>query len=263
MVDFRKMISPRSQAKLEEIRSELAEPRNNSEMAAWLVGLARELRETGRFKEDETYSYDEWALFRVIPELAVRLDPTLVRMPEEMPRDAEKSDMVTYVATATDARLDEMVASIISNSSFARCRSEMENTRADRIVDMIHLHRGQRCPLSQAANRLAGRPTPGFGDDDRTPLTGSYLVAANPRHDTVLLYSEDMDELERGMRVLTDRLVHDVVGHDEDLDLVRKLLRYKSDKEVQSWTELSVQDFSGNVLARQPLGAEAEPSPGF
>lgn len=191
MVDFRKMISPRSQAKLKAIHDELTEIRTNPEMAAWLVGMARELRETGRFQKDETYSYDEWALFRVIPEMAVRLDPTLVRLPEEMPKEAEKRDMVTYVGTATDARLDEMVKSIISNGSFARGRSEMGDTRADRIVDMFHLHRGQRCPLSQASNRLAGRPAADFVDDEREPLTGSYLIVANQRHDSVLVYSED------------------------------------------------------------------------
>lgn len=90
MVDFRKMISPRSQAQMKEVRDELNLPRSNPEMAEWLVGLARELRGTGHFSAEPIYSYDEWALFRVIPELAARLDPALVRLPEEMPQQDEK-----------------------------------------------------------------------------------------------------------------------------------------------------------------------------
>lgn len=58
---------------------------------------------------------------------------------------------------------------------------------------------------------------------------------------------------------MTERLVHDRMPEDEDdAALVRKMLRYKSDAEVKSWTELSIQDVAGEVHMRQELGAEAD-----
>lgn len=263
MVDFRKMISPRSQAQMKEVRDELNLPRSNPEMAEWLVGLARELRGTGHFSAEPIYSYDEWALFRVIPELAARLDPALVRLPEEMPQQDEKRDMLTHVATASDARLGEMVQSLISHASFGRGRSEIGDTRVDRIVDMFHIHRGQKCPLSQGAKRLAGRPDPEFDGDDREPLPGSYLLATSQRHDRVLCYSEDPAELDRGFAALRTRLAGGEIEDDEDAAWVRNMLRYRIESELKDWDALSIQNFSGTERARHELKLEAEPAPGF
>lgn len=263
MVDFRKIISPRSQSQLQSVRDELAIPRSNAEMAEWLVGMARELRQTGRFHADHSYSYDEWALFRVIPELAVRLDPAAARLAEEMPQEVEKRDMKTYVADTTDARLGEMVASIIANGSFGRGRSETEDSRADRIVDMLHIHRGERCPLSQAKNRLAGHPDPVFEEDERAPLPGSYLIASTERRDHVLMYSEDPAELDRGLAAIKLRVGGEIIEDDQDAAMVRKMMRFRRDRELKDWDAISIQEFSGEIRVLYELKVEADPAPCF
>ena len=89
MVDFRKLISPRSRAKHAAVTEALEEFSNLDapEMARSLLDMSRRAFELAGYKEDRFYSYDEAALVRIVPEVALRLDPSVALRENPGPTD--------------------------------------------------------------------------------------------------------------------------------------------------------------------------------
>ncbi|MCE6959370.1 hypothetical protein LAZ40_09930 [Cereibacter sphaeroides] len=243
------------------MRNELAAARrmDGPELAAWLLGLARSLRDSGKFNTDPTYSYDEWALFRVIPEMALRLDPAAKLRPEEIPDPAEAADRVTWLKDADPARLAEMVGSILDNASFRRGMLPDAGPEAGRAAKLLHFYRRDSGPLGIALERLAGRTPAIEAEDERPPLPGLYLVGEKDRHDTVLRYCETTAEM-----IETHAAVMASLGGEELDDgqavIVDRVLRFRADR-LSSFSAITIQDFEGNRIPVDELKAGCEAAP--
>jgi hypothetical protein len=264
-MEFRKVISPKSQAATERRRAAVMEFQEDTPegQAATLLNAARKMRESGAFSDDPRYSYDEWALYRVVPELALKLDPSIELQAAENPDEKEREDQVTWLRCAPAERLESAVKSILSNASFSRIRAhgdEMNDT-ADATFGF-----NVNC-LSVAADIIF----PGLAPkretaDDRAPLSGQYVLCCHKSgYDRVMQYSEDPVEIEK----VYDALIRITAGEevrDEDAWVEERLSWYPMLKQEgpngrERLSSIEVQDSSGEVLRAHSLEREPDDTP--
>ena len=261
MVDFRKMTSPRSRREWASLQEEIdaAKQKDTPALAAWILDLSRTLRNSGKFNADPTYSYDEWALYRVIPELARRLDPQIVLRPDEIP-DASKEgqDRLTWVKDATSERFAEMIDSILANASFRR-GIDFSFDASDRAARMLHFFRGSENPIRITLDRLSGKVPEIKVQETQPPLTGFYLIGEKQKRDTVLFYGETAAETVHAwdaVRASIDGL--DL--SDDQKKMVEQIRRYRSDK-LEDHDQISIQDFDGNRIPIEDLKSTMTSAP--
>ncbi|MCW3782960.1 hypothetical protein [Defluviimonas salinarum] len=251
-LDFRKLVSPRSRKDYSAALSRAEEmvAMSDRDLAARIVGIARDMRASGAYSTDPRYSYDEWALFRVIPELARRLDPETRLEPEEIAQPDERSDRITFAPDADTARLGEMVKSILANGWFARSRMAGLADGARAATDLLTRFRDALNPMAIAFNRLDPgsyeyRPTP-----DPPALAGVYVIFEGEHHDEVACYRDDREEALRLAEICRCRIAGEEVG-DEDLGRLPHQFGFRSIDEIREKTlAISVQDFEGEILHR-------------
>lgn len=161
-------------------------------MAARLVDLARRLVDSGRFNPDPRYSYDEWALNRVIPELARRLDPEMTLLPREIPQPEEAADPVTWLGGMSDSRFASCIRSVMEQASFRR-----DAPRGFSLDQELITH--QKGPVHSAAARVFPQifEAPDHDDDSRPGLEGFQVIAAHEHRDVVVCHLEDEDSAGR------------------------------------------------------------------
>lgn len=198
MVDFRKMISPKSRARSHARTQKFMDfaDLSNQEMGAQLLDMTRTLRNCGAFSDDQRYSYDEWALYRVLPEIALRLNPDLELEACERASPEEKEDRPANVVGISNQELADHVSSMSSNASFMRARKGIgvEEDESSVIAEMmtctynyslatIAMDRLER-------GRFANRPA----HSEKSDLPGQYVLADFGMYDMVVAYTEDPDE---------------------------------------------------------------------
>lgn len=202
MVDFRKLITPLAQKELAQQNAELLRFKalDPKSMAAELIGFSRVMIDSGLFSQDRRYSYDEWALYSVIPDLARAIDKTIVLRPEEGSNDEPDR------RHPSGAPLDSQIHSILRNGSFGRADLHANKTSRARIIG--DMPRQQQNEVRHAHAMLTDRNTnaitigaktvfPGlFPDvsevDQREPLEGLYLISDSANGDQkVIQYCDD------------------------------------------------------------------------
>jgi hypothetical protein len=264
-MDFRKVISPKSQAASRRRREAVMAFQNDTPegQAATLLDGVRQLRESGFFSDDPRYSYDEWALYRVVPELAMKLDPNVELQDVENPDEKEREDQVTWLRGAPEERLKGAVQSIMSQASFARSRngSDELNDVADALFGVNANY------FSVAADSVFPGIAPEREDlDTRDPLTGQYVVYRHKSgYHKVMQYSEDETEVQK----VYDALVRVASGEelrDDDAWVKERLSWYplldqKGKNGFERLNSIEIQDFSGEVLRAHPLEASADEEP--
>jgi len=264
-MDFRKLISPKTKAATRR-RSEAVMAFQNDTpegQAATLLHAARTLRESGAFSKDQRYSYDEWALYRVVPELAMKLDPNVELQDVENPDEEERVDQVTWLRGAPAERLESAAKSIMANASFSRirdCSDEMND-----LADAMFTY--NTCYFSVAADTVF----PGCAPereflDTRDPLPGQYVLCCHKNgYERVMQYSEDAAEIDK----VYDALVRITAGEelrDEDAWVKERLswcpmLGKDGRKSRERLSSIEVQDASGEVLRKHSLEREPDETP--
>lgn len=193
-MDFRVLLSPRSRSEMAAVDVAMQEftALDDKAMAAGLVDLARRLIATDSFHPDQRYSYDEWALNRVIPELARRLDPELPLLPREIPQPDEASDPVTWLKGMTDERFTGCIRSILEHASYRRVAPGQFDLDRDLITGKIN-------PIVVAASRVFpdAFAVPVQEIDTRPPFEGFQVITARKHRDSVLCHLTDQSRAER------------------------------------------------------------------
>lgn len=201
-IDFRKLTTPTTQLSSLERKARLdvfMSCTSDAEMARHILEFARTLRKSQHLNTDPTYSYDEAALYRLIPEIARRLDPSITLEDAEVPKDEERKDTVLFMRDAPIEKLHSLVASFCDNASMRRIT---DNEIDDNIRDTAKLwvmSASRKTPLAYAFDRLS----PGFAQrdavkasDELEPLAGVFLVVR-----------EEGVQFESGKRAQLDHLV--------------------------------------------------------
>lgn len=260
MVDFRKLLSPKSRAEI-AVRRERAiefQAKDPAGMAGALVDASRTLVDSGLYRTDEPkahWSYDEWALLRVIPALAKRLDPNLDLRKTEIATPDEKSDPVTWLDEGDDQKLLGFVKSIISHASFARSGGGSEDVRI--ATDLLLEYRDRGSAISVAMDTvLPGSFEARTEAETRDPLPGVQLIATHGEHDRVLRYAESDAELDDVYRALVSSRQGEELS-DDDGRLVRGLRSW----ERMDFQALSIQAFDGTVLREDCFVAAEDTAP--
>lgn len=196
MVDFRRAISPRAQSEIASEREKVMAFQDLAPdaMAARLLEMSRELIDSGRFNTNPNWSYDERALYRVVPEVARRLYPKIALRDSETPGNEERDDPVTWIRDKPDDAVVAAARGIVENGSFSRVEAlgaPLTDLAATRNV----LFRRGASALTVAADTLSPGAFPAReAPDDRAPLDGVYVVLAQENHDKVLKYCDSTEE---------------------------------------------------------------------
>lgn len=271
MIDFRTIISPKSNAFLQDANEKMLRFGSMSPeaMARELLSMSRVLIDSDIFSKDQRWSYNEWALYRVIPELASRLDPNIVLRPEEQPDTSEKDDMVTWLRGEPDAKLMDCVSSIRGNASIHRAAVVRSKDPDLHKIAWLIDYPGHYSAVTIAMDTLQ----PGFCVDRAKPehrpdLTGQYLIAnvelkndSRDDHEQVLQYSEDPHVI-RTLLSNIEKYLAD--ANDEKSDIDERCARRLSGISGRI-TELQIQSAAGEILERVPVQraspSESHPEP--
>jgi hypothetical protein len=255
MVDFRKLISPKAQAEMKVVRDALlafaALPR--SEMGTKLLEYARTMQQSGKFHSDHTYSYDTWAMYRVMPEVARRLNPALVLEAWEIETEQDIEDNVSSVTGVDNRRLARYVENIRHNGSFSK--GARHNQKEDEALAVAcELMDGSRKTtiLTVAMDTLAPGCFPERSEvDERDPLTGQYVLAEINGNHHVLNYVETpelADELAR-------KAVAELTDPESETPKGERVTKRLEDYESKP-TSILIQDFHGNQSAEFDIELE-------
>jgi hypothetical protein len=253
MVDFRKLTSPRARLENQRLRDAIkaCESMSNTDMARELLTHSRTLIDSGAFSTDQRWSYDEWALYRVIPELALKLDPTVELRDTENPSSEEKADWVTYLRDQPAHALHSAILSIVNNCQLGRAHNKGTDARFAADVLLANRH--------NAFKIAAGRVFPGLypkNEDhvEKPDLNGFFVIARDgDDHDSVMQYCDTMAEAQK----YYDVAVAHFTGEDYD----------KSDpawgtmfsiRMKQEFDHVSIQDWGGNAVQTTDLAAHRE-----
>ncbi|MBW3243264.1 hypothetical protein KUV57_11205 [Epibacterium sp. DP7N7-1] len=257
MVDFRKLLSPKSREEI-AVRKERAiefQAKDPSGMASALIEASRALIDSGLYNTDPTYSYDEWALYRCIPALAKRLDPDLEMRVDEIPKSDEKRDPLTWIEDGDDQKLLSAIQSIIGNGSFARSRAGSKEVQA--ATEFLIENRDRGSALSVAIDTVCPGSYPKRTEaNTRAPLPGVQLIATHGEYDKVLRYSEFEADLDDFYQALVLIRQGEELSDDDD-----RLVRGLRSWERMDFQSLSIQTWDGTVLREQSFAAEEEFSP--
>lgn len=258
MVDFRKLISPRSQAEIKHRRQTVMRfqelpPRD---MARELLDMSRALIDSDRFSSEPNWSYDERALYRVIPEIARRLDPEVELRDSEIPKDDERKDQVTWIHGQSLERLIHAARGIADNGAFSRANAP-EDPNLTFIKEV--LFDNNPCAFTIAADTISpgafpDRATP----DEREPLPGFYVVGQGESYDKVLKYADNRQEADR----FFDAAVLDQEGTadcpDEILNAKNELHRSRFHHAADT---ILMQEADGTTLRSHDVRSSPEPDP--
>jgi len=264
-MDFRKVISPKSQAASARRRAAVMAFQNDTPegQAATLLNAVRSLRESGAFSDDPRYSYDEWALFRVVPELAMKLDPDIELQDVENPGEDERVDQVTWLRGAPAERLESSVKSIMANASFSRIRESGDDL--NELADAMFGY--NTCYFSVAADTVFPGSAPSREDlDTRDPLPGQYVLCCHKSgYERVMSYSEDAAEIDKVYDALV-RITSGEEPRDEDAWVKEKLSWYPMLKQDgkngrERLSSIEVQEASGTVLRKHSFEREVDETP--
>lgn len=260
-MDFRQLISPKSQVSLAAERQSMIEFQALAPkpMAAALLQASRQLIDSGRFSSEHDYSYDEWALYRVIPAMARMLDPEVELRETEIAKEDERRDPLTWVADADVDKIKSSVDSLISHASLRRAEL---GSQADKDAAELLLGNRRQCAMSVAMDRILPGSYPARAKPDtRAPLTGRYLIATSPSgRDGVLRYSEAVEELEDMMQTaIAIREGRELTDDEERL----KMRLHHVTADLADCTSISIQDFDGKILSEKTFAPEPEPQPEF
>lgn len=265
MVDFRKLISAKSRQRFAAREAILArfEEAVPAGKAAQLLEASRTLIDSGRFKTDQRYSYDEWALYRVIPALARGLaGPGLELRETEIAKPEEKADPITWLGDKSHdhlERLETATRSILANSALRRAGSENDDPVAEAAQFLIG--RPHHCAISVALDCLRPGTFPKRVADEaeeKPDLTGFQLIESRPSgHDKVLHYAEDEADLEGMLRVATAIRSGEEISED-DKPIEHALTRWFST--IQTCDALSIQKWTGEM--RRETRFDVAPAPG-
>jgi hypothetical protein len=256
MIDFRKITSPKSQAERARENAEMLsfQELDPTSMAERMLGFSRCLQDSGCFEADQRYSYDEWAIYRVVPALARRLDPDVALRKTEIPEDIERNDPITWLEDATDEKLLGTISSIVSHGSFLRAKRPDTDPEVKAAAEILF---GQGVSLLTIATdtALPGSYPARCSPDTRVPLEGLYVieVTKSGRH-RVLEYSENPSVIDRTYDVAVAMQKGEEIP-EQDLEIMNRLRRWGT---VQPVEAIQIQDFSGEVLREYGLIADPE-----
>jgi hypothetical protein len=258
MVDFRKMISPASSMQIKKRNQAIMDFQELGpiDMADELLRHSRRMIDSGAFSPDPRYSYDEWALRRVVPELALRLNPDIELRQDENPTEAERADALTYLRGGDPEDLKRSIASILSNASFRRINLNDPDPEDVFSSEVLFSHRPNA--LSIAANSAFPGTYPEVATtDDREDLPGFFIIETmESGYNSVLRYCDNIDLAECYMDVAIAAERGDDLS-DSDLALSRDMHRIGSRKDPVS---VSIQNFNGDVLKSREIKEEPEES---
>lgn len=260
MVDFRKIISPKSRMEIQERRERRMafQAQDRAGMAASLIASSRALADSGQFHSSPDWSYDEWAIYRCIPALAKRLDPALELRADEIAKSEEKRDPLTWIEDGDDEKLLSSIKSIIANASFRRAYDGPETVKA--AADALLDPRSQGCDIAVAMDTVIPGSFPKRTEaDEREPLPGVQLIASySSGYDQVIQYAEAEAELEQGFRVAESLRLGEELS-EEDEAYAQRMRRVSISK--LDFETLSIQAYDGTVLREREFTAEPEPAP--
>lgn len=180
MVDFRKMSTPRTQVQMRRVRQMLEEfsDMQKSDQARTLLSITRKAFDAGGYQEDMTRSYDEWALLRVLPEIARRIDPSIGRLPREIPSaDEAIKDPVTDILGADLPTLNRYAENIISHASFRQIPKDDPENRD--VYDLLATWREDGI-IARAMHILSPENWPLPKREPREELMGLWVVLESP-----------------------------------------------------------------------------------
>ncbi|MFX4299849.1 hypothetical protein [Pseudosulfitobacter pseudonitzschiae] len=253
MVDFRKLVSPKSRRKIAERYAFISEfeTMSDAEKAEVLLTKSRSLIDSGVFSSDQRYSYDEWALYRVIPEIALRLDHTVTLRETEHPKEDERKDQVTWLRNASRERLHSAVMSVIGNCSFSRATTRHVPVDVRLAADLLLGMKPNLITLAAEAIIPQIGPEP-KEPDERPPLTGTYLIASlSDDMDRVLRYSEDPVEISRAFDLAIAMCRGEDTESDDDID-TKMMTHFKEGYffgvKLNTIQSVSLQTFDGEIL---------------
>jgi hypothetical protein len=256
MVDFRKMISPASNMQIKKRNQAIMDFQElgRVEMAEEILRHSRRMIDSGSFSRDQRYSYDEWALYRVVPELALRLNPLVDLRANENPTEAERADILTYLRDGNEEDLKRSISSVLSNASFRRITLANPDPEDVFSSEVLFSHRPNA--FSVAANTVFPGTYPTVATaDEREDLPGFFIIETMPSgYDSVLRYCEDMEMAERYMDVALAIHKGEEVS-DEDRSLQSDLRKIGNRKDPVS---VNIQNFDGDILKEQSLEKELE-----
>ncbi len=257
MYDFRKLISAKSRSRHDAVRQRMIDFQNMTpdEMAGALLECSRCLIDSGLFQHDPQWSYDEWAIYRCIPALAKRLDPSVELRSSEIPKDEERLDPLTWIEEGDDQKLLSSIVSIIKNVSLMRAMADYAPNDVKDAAEIIILHRSDACALSVAMDTVIPGSFPKRVKPDlRAALDGYQVIAScnskpEAEHDVVMCYEDELDVAKEKFRVLGDYVQGEELS-DEDKVLLGSMDRIRYRRSV---SELSLQRWSGEKLMELDL----------
>lgn len=242
VTDFRKTISPKSQKALLDLQkwhvrfSEL----NKADMGTVLLAQSRLMRSSGLFDEDIRYSYDAWALCRVLPEIAQRLNPGIELDNSEKTRALEFHEAQFLVVGAKNDKLAQFVNIVTHHTSFDRVRSEYRGQdpkvfRAGHLFDKYQPY----TIATIAMDNLHPGCFPSRPYFPKKPdLTGLYVIAETHGQHRVLSYAESS---------------HEAIRIAEDT--VRSISSGESNLSVEN---IQIQNFQGEELWRSEMNMDKD-----
>lgn len=182
MVDFRKMVTPRTLVMTSRIREEAARLLGLSD-----VWLARELMRAADLAAasipdlERRGTYSSLLVFRVIPHLAARLDPSLLPRlkPNQRYGYEEACHPPSYAPGLRGEELRRLVISVVGNADLLYGVPSDSPIRDETRLRMLCEDTGSgRNPVIMALDRIAPDPSPARRrGPPLPPLTGVFLVA--------------------------------------------------------------------------------------
>lgn len=248
MVDFRKMLSPRTRrenkARLDRILA--FQEMNRSEMAVELLSASRTLIESGLFPlpgSVSDFGNDDWALYRCIPAMALCLDPDLELHAYEVARPAEGWDPLVRVKSGDHDEILRSLELIVCHRLFSNAQAGSEEVNM--AADFLHHQRGRWSAMEIAMDTVSPGMFPGRTRAAmEAPLGGYQLIASHGDHDRVERYSESKEDLDELFRVTVAKRQGEDLSEDEEQAL-RKL---RSWPERLDFDALSLQTCEGEIF---------------
>ncbi|MBW3243265.1 hypothetical protein KUV57_11210 [Epibacterium sp. DP7N7-1] len=251
MHDFRKLLSPKtraeSEAHLERVLS--FQDMDPQGMSAALLEANRTLVDAGPLKPEtafNTWSDDEWMLYRCIPALAVCLDPEAELRDVEIAKPEEGWDPA---ADARAGKVDSLIRSIeliVSRDIFRRASID-SNPEVSKAAKFLHSRYGQGSAIGVAVDVIKPGIYPDrLAPDTRPPLEGAQIIATHGNHDRVERYAKTEKELEQLFEAAVAKRQQEELSDDQSI-LLRNLRSWpvRLDFDV-----LSIQACDGTVLRR-------------
>lgn len=257
MVDFRKMLSPKTRRQSREGLDRILafQEMDRRDMAAALLEARRSLVDSGLFELENPESYmdwrnDDWALYRNIPALAICLDPDITLRPDEMSGPDDEWDPLIKVRSGDHGELLGSLELIMAHKLFDSARTGVEEVRM--AANFLHDGRGRWSAMEVAVDTVSPGTFPGrIRAAAEAPLIGYQLIASHGDHDRVERFAENREDLEELFRVTSAKRLQEEISDSEEQVL----------RQLRSWPErldfdaLSLQSCDGEILKEMQVPA--------